>query len=295
MIIDNFLQSRANKLTKISAYPAKEPVDMEILWLLYEDFNHPSEFFIDNLHKHTFYELHFILEGRGIITDNCRKEYSAVSGEAILVPKDMPHAFKFKKENLKRLSVAFTLPEGLGFEASAADFAVIALGADAIEKLNTVFANADKNTVLSLCVIRNRLFEIIFELLNLEKYAESIADFEADRNNLYVEKSKKYIIDNLNIILTCKNIADYCHISEIYLNRLFKKYTGETLCKYIQRKKIDYSIELLKNRELSLSEISGKLGFPNEYYFNTYFRKAVGMPPGTYRNIKIKPPVTKEV
>jgi AraC-like DNA-binding protein len=30
------------------------------------------------------------------------------------------------------------------------------------------------------------------------------------------------------------------------------------------------------------------LGFPNEYYFNTYFKKAVGLPPGAYRNINLK-------
>ena len=57
---------------------------------------------------------------------------------------------------------------------------------------------------------------------------------------------------------------------------------------YIQRKKIDYSIELLKNKDLSLSAISTMLGFPNEYYFNTYFKKAVGLPPGAYRNINLK-------
>ena len=111
---------------------------------------------------------------------------------------------------------------------------------------------------------------------------------QPNNNNLYVDKSKKYINDNLNIILTCKDIADYCHINEIHLNRLFKKYTGETLHKHIQRKKIDYSIELLKNKDLSLSTISAMLGFPNEYYFNTYFKNAVGLPPGAYRNINLK-------
>ena len=111
---------------------------------------------------------------------------------------------------------------------------------------------------------------------------------QSSNAELYIDKSKKYIKDNLNIILTCKDIADYCHINEIYLNRIFKKYTGETLLKYIHRKKINYSIELLKNKDLSLSTISTMLGFQNEYYFNTFFKKAVGMPPGAYRNINLK-------
>lgn len=268
--------------------PIEDPISMEILWLQYEDFNCLSEFFNNKLHKHAFYELHFILEGKGIVTDNNKKEYTINSGEAIVVAKDTPHAFKFKNKNLKRFSIAFTLPEDMITTGFFTDFAITSLHASITENLNAIFIEADKNTVFSLYVIRNRLCEIMYEVLNLEKYINTNIALEANHNNLYVDKSKKYINDNLNIILTCKDIADYCHINEIHLNRLFKKYAGETLHKHIQRKKIDYSIELLKNKDLSLSTISTMLGFPNEYYFNTYFKKAVGLPPGAYRNINLK-------
>lgn len=288
LILNNFSQNRANKLAKMAIPPIEEPIRMEVLWLQYENFNCLSEFFNNKLHKHTFYELHFILEGKGIITDNTQKEYTFDSGKAIVIPKDTQHAFKFKNENLKRFSIAFTLPEDITATDSFADFAIISLNSGIIEKLNTILVESDKNTVLSLYVIRNRLCEIVCEILNLEKYSDTANVFEPNHTNLYVDRSKKYISDNLNIILTCKDIADYCHINEIYLNRLFKNHTGETLHKYIQRKKIDYSIELLKNKDLSLSAISTMLGFPNEYYFNTYFKKAIGLPPGAYRNINLK-------
>ncbi len=268
--------------------PIKDPIRMEILWLQYENFNCLSEFFNNKLHKHAFYELHFILEGKGIITDNNQKEYTVNSGKAIVVPKDTQHAFKFKNKNLKRFSIAFTLPEDITATDSFVDFTIIPLHTNIVENLNTIFVEADKNTVLSLYIIRNRLCEIMYEVLNLEKYIDTTIVLEPNHNNLYVDKSKKYINDNLNIILTCKDIADYCHINEIYLNRLFKTHTGQTLHKYIQRKKINYSIELLKNKDLPLSTISTMLGFSNEYYFNTFFKKAVGMPPGAYRNINLK-------
>ncbi len=287
MILNNFSKNRANKLAKMAIPPIEEPIRMEILWLQYENFNCLSEFFNNKLHKHTFYELHFILEGKGIITDNNQKEYAINSEEAIVIPKDTQHAFKFKNENLKRFSIAFSLPEDITATDSFTDFAIISLNSGIIEKLNTIFVETDKNTVLSLYVIRNRLCEIMCEILNLEKYSDIANVFEPNHTNLHVDRSKKYISDNLNMILTCKDIADYCHINEIHLNRLFKKHTGESLQKYIQSKKIDYSIELLKNKDLSLSTISTMLGFPNEYYFNTYFKKAVGLPPGAYRNINL--------
>lgn len=268
--------------------PIEEPIRMEILWLQYENFNRLSEIFNNKLHKHAFYELHFILEGNGIITDNNQKEYTVHSGKAIIVPKDTQHAFKIENENLKRFSIAFTLPEDITAADAFVDFAITPLHANIIENLNTIFVEADKNTVLSLYIIRNRLCEIMCEVLNLEKYIDTTIALEASHNNLYVDKSKKYINDNLDIILTCKDIADYCNINEIYLNRLFKKHTGESLHKYIQEKKIERCTELLKNKDLSINTISDILGFPNEYYFNTYFKKAVGLPPGAYRNINLK-------
>lgn len=292
MILKSFSQNRANKLSKMIIPAIKEPIDIRILWLQYEDFNSLSEHFNNKLHRHTFYELHFILEGNGIITDHNQKEYTVHSGEAIFVPQDLPHAFKYKNEKLKRFSIAFTLPGDMMPTKIFADFIIIKLHDSIIENLNTIFVKADKNTALSLYVIRNRICEILFDILNLEEHTDIPLNLESNHTNLYIDKSKKYINDNLDIILTCKNVADYCHINEIYLNRVFKKHTGETLLKYIHRKKIAYSIELLKNEELSLSTISTMLGFANEYHFNTFFKKAVGLPPGAYRNIYFKGSIT---
>ena len=109
LILNNFSQNRANKLVKMAIPPIEEPIRMEVLWLQYENFNCLSEFFNNKLHKHTFYELHFILEGKGIITDNNQKEYIVNSGKAIIVPKYTQHAFKYKNENkISRLCRIFS-------------------------------------------------------------------------------------------------------------------------------------------------------------------------------------------
>ena len=284
MILKNFSEARANKLSKKILPAVKEPINMEFLWLQYTDFNNPPSHFNNKLHKHTFYELHIILEGSGMISDNDQKQYAVHEGEAIMIPQGLPHVFQRKNENLKRLSVAFTLQEDVMATNIFSDVITVTLQKNAIENLNTIFTQADKNTALSLHIIKNRLCEMLFEMLNLEKCINASL-VESNNISLYIKKSKKYIADNLNVVLTCKNIAHYCHISEIYLNRIFKEHTGETLLKYIHRKKIDYSIELLKNKEVSLGEISAMLGFSNEYYFNTFFKKSVGVPPGIYRNI----------
>ena len=287
MILSNFSQKRANKLSKMMLPAITEPINIKILWLQCEDFIGLSKRFNNKLHKHTFFELHFVLDGKAIVVNNSPKEHTLHCGEAIIIAPNSPHAFKFNKE-LKRFSIAFTLPENTLPADFLTDFTIITLSDRIIANLNMFFEQADKNTVLSQYIIRNRLLEILFELLELEKHMALHSTVQSSNTNLYIDKSKKYIKNNLNIILTCKDVADYCHINEIYLNRIFKKHTSETLLKYIHRKKIDYSIELLKNKDLPLSTVSTMLGFSNEYYFNTFFKKAVGMPPGAYRNMKLK-------
>ena len=288
MMLKNFSQIHANKLSKLIIPMINAPIEMKILWLQYEDFNSLSKHFNNKLHKHAFYELHFILDGSSTITDSSGNEYTVDTGEAIIVPQDFPHVFKYKNNKLKRFSIAFTLPEDVKPIAFSDNFGIRKLHDGIIENLNTIFSKANKNTTLSQFIISNRIYEILCDILNLEERRDILLNPEPNPINFYIDKSKKYINDNLNIILTCKDIADYCHINEIYLNRLFKKHTGETLHKYIQRKKIGYSIELLKNKDLSLNTISTMLGFSNEYYFNTYFKKAVGLPPGSYRNINFR-------
>lgn len=287
MILKRFSPNCANKLSKMIIPIIQEPFHMQILWLQYEDFNRLSRYFNNKIHNHTFYEVHFILEGTGSIIDAKQKEYAVHAGEAIIVPRDLPHTFQNQNNELKRFSIAFTILGDIVLSDFSGSLTIMTLNDVIIDNLNTVFAHADHNNVLSLYVIRNRIYEILCDLLNLEERSNRLPSPELSHTNVYISKAQKYISDNLNIILTCKDVADYCHINEIYLNRLFKKHTGETLLKYIQGKKITYSIELLKNKDLSVGTISAMLGFPNEYYFNAFFKKAVGLPPGAYRNINI--------
>ena len=52
---------------------------------------------------------------------------------------------------------------------------------------------------------------------------------------------------------------------------------------FIKNQRIRLMEKMLSDETLSLSEISEKMHFSSEYYFNTFFKKYAGMPPGEYR------------
>lgn len=95
----------------------------------------------------------------------------------------------------------------------------------------------------------------------------------------------KYIEDNKHILPTCNDIAEYCHFNAKYLNRIFKKATGKTLLEYIHETKRKDAEKLLSETDKTLREISESLGFENEYYFNTFFKRLNGIAPGEFRRL----------
>jgi len=95
--------------------------------------------------------------------------------------------------------------------------------------------------------------------------------------------AKKYINDNVHTPLTVPEVADYCCISPKQLTRIFLREEGIHISEYIRRTRCKQIERLLSNPALSLRAISEEMGFANEYYFNTYFKKHSGMTPGTYR------------
>lgn len=94
-----------------------------------------------------------------------------------------------------------------------------------------------------------------------------------------IQYVKDEIYDNISIDQLAKNLD----VSTSYLSRIFKQQTGETLNMFITKEKIIRARVLLENTDLTLAEISYKLGFSSQSYFTYVFRKYVGTTPGNYR------------
>ena len=83
-----------------------------------------------------------------------------------------------------------------------------------------------------------------------------------------------------------KEIAEELFVSENYLIEEYKKVYGKTPLQDINQKRIEIIKNLLKNTDMSISDISRKLNFNNEHYFSTFFKNHMGMTPTKYRGEK---------
>ena len=73
------------------------------------------------------------------------------------------------------------------------------------------------------------------------------------------------------------------NINKCYFCSIFKKETGSTFINYLNSYKIEKSKELLKNPNLSLLDIALSVGFNNQSYYSTVFKKITSKTPLEFR------------
>ena len=112
---------------------------------------------------------------------------------------------------------------------------------------------------------------------NLQSSVKSYHQMLCDSAISYIKKH--YSDKDLNL----NQIADQIQITPTYLSSLFKKYKQQNISTYITNIRIEKACVLLKTTSSSLKEISAMVGYSNQYYFSSCFKKIVGVNPSAYR------------
>ncbi|MPM19694.1 HTH-type transcriptional activator RhaR [bioreactor metagenome] len=120
--------------------------------------------------------------------------------------------------------------------------------------------------------------EFIIELV------ENVFILSENKQQSLLKDARKYINDNYNKNISIEDISNSIYISSSYLSHLFKDNLNCTVNNYLTRVRIEKSIELMPVRELTIQEISKKVGFNNQGHFTKVFKKYIGITPIRYRN-----------
>ena len=83
--------------------------------------------------------------------------------------------------------------------------------------------------------------------------------------------------------LDIEALAKIAIVSEAHFIRVFKATFGETPHRYLQRRRVERAMFLLRETDRSVSEICLDVGFTSLGTFTRTFTRIVGDPPTTYR------------
>src|SRR5918996_6201680 len=83
--------------------------------------------------------------------------------------------------------------------------------------------------------------------------------------------------------LDVRTVAAVAHVSAAHFSRSFRAVFGETPHRYLQRRRVERSMFLLRETDRSVTDICFDVGFNSLGTFSRTFREIVGEPPSDYR------------
>ena len=105
---------------------------------------------------------------------------------------------------------------------------------------------------------------------------------QADYKNR-INRVFEFIDKNLDSDLSLNTISEIASFSPFHFHRIFKFITGETLNKYVARRRIEKSAMDLLHSNISTTEIAHKFGFSDNSSYSRAFKKYYGISPTEFR------------
>lgn len=238
------------------------------------------------VHHHTDHEVHIIQSGSQTYEMN-GKEYTISSGEFLIIPPHTKHRLTVSAPDTLKYSITFNIPQNnavLPLSNSVYSYTgtVTPMILDNLQFITDEFRLKRASSFL---MIENRVFETVILLFRTAGMKENEQNNNSAAADSRIIIAKQYIDDNVELNLNIADVAKYCYLSSKQLSRLFLKYEDISLADYIKKQRICHAAALLSDDTLSLKDISERLNFNNEHYFNSFIKKHLGMPPGTFRKM----------
>lgn len=135
-------------------------------------------------------------------------------------------------------------------------------------------------------VLRAYMFIILMRLggkVNRQPLTGSVSDTSGVRKmeiyHRFVNEVKKHFKEHKDVEFYASSLC----LSAAHLSRIIKAISGKTVRGWIRDYVILEAKVMLQTSNITISQISDSLNFPNPSFFSKYFREATGISPGQYR------------
>lgn len=123
------------------------------------------------------------------------------------------------------------------------------------------------------------MWTILFERLNHSVKAEKTGKPHLST----LKKMITFIQEHYSEKITLYDISQSGNVCKTACYSIFRKYTNQTPGEYLNEHRLRKSIELMKNSDMTLTEICYEVGFSGASYFAENFRRSYGCSPREYK------------
>jgi len=253
------------------------------------------------LHTHSFYEICFAFEGRGVFRIAGEDKLIQSGDVFVAKPHEAHEIVSNRKEPLGIYFWAHTLVPTSFPERGPADQAidllldqfisaprwVCSVGdpvLSVLRLLSSEIAQRGPGYTQMLTALTSKL------LLDVARAvaAGAVSCEEPEHKPLSQAESVtqtviRYLQDNLSRPIQIRDVAAQVHLSERHLSRLFQQITGSSLLDYLTTLRVEAASQMLLDRTRAIKNIAREVGYPDVHYFTTLFRRRTGQTPAVFR------------
>lgn len=259
-------------------------------------------------HKHTEFEISLILKGNGLY-DTERGRENICPGDVFMYSTGEYHCItdifgESDEDGMMLLNLHFSpnfvwsagndyLSNGYlgafferGKETSAKLDRRNARFSDVTAMLGAIRAEFSNGGYGYEVMVKAKLLELLV-LLRREFFPS--AENGDGKNSAYalhaggIERAIDFMDKNFAGAVTLEEIAREAYMPRTYFCAVFKKLNGMTPWQYINIRRIDEALALLKHSDDTVLKIAVRCGFNNTANFNRIFKKITGLTPAEYR------------
>jgi AraC family transcriptional regulator len=135
-------------------------------------------------------------------------------------------------------------------------------------------------------VIAALMEQLLVHLLRHHSNVRRSAELELSRVGLVdrrIRRAVELMHAHLDRDLPLEEIASAAYLSPFHFARLFKKLTGASPHAYLATLRAAQAQTLLSDTDLSVTEVSARVGYASSSHFTKAFRQATGLTPRAFR------------
>lgn len=141
-----------------------------------------------------------------------------------------------------------------------------------------------KQTVILNILRTNNKDELRLQFLRyLSDISEEVQNQRKGDNFRSISIILDYLNNNYYLDISLKDVSKNVNLSYNYLSKVFKDEIGKSFVDYLTELRMEKSMELLANQNLSVKEICQKIGYNDPNYYSKAFKKVTEMTPTEYR------------
>ncbi len=173
-------------------------------------------------------------------------------------------------------------PMEIGKRICGKNHAAILRSNAAIESILSAFYHIREEQRLDYLKIK--IPDFLYVLGNMELSESALEETTIPRSQVeFVKQAAEYILENINVKMTVKDLTMKFGVSDTYLQNSFRLVYGMPVISFIRAQKMQCAAQVLIHTERSVDDIAEEFGYSNESKFSAVFKKIMGDPPSVYR------------